>query len=115
MAKLKVPKSLTITLLVIAIILSPIILFILGTFMFNFTMPITLYYANVLLKGSEGFAFGTLAASLIPGYFIAMSFSYSLPMRILTTILCIVSMLVIVFVSKRVRNYAEGINTNDCN
>ena len=91
------------------------ILFIIGIFAFNFTMPITLYYANVLLKGSEGFAFGTLAASLVPGYFIAMSLSYSFPMRILTVILCIVSMLVIVFVSKRVRNYAEGINTDDCN
>ena len=46
------------------------ILFILGVFAFNFSMPITLYYANVMMKGSEGFAFGTLAASLIPGYFL---------------------------------------------
>ena len=35
--------------------------YILGVFAFNFSMPITLYYANVMLKGKEGFAFGTLA------------------------------------------------------
>lgn len=42
-----------------------------GLFMVNCTMPITLYWANVMLKGREGFAFGLLAASLIPGYLIA--------------------------------------------
>lgn len=39
----------------------------LGLFMINCTMPITLYCANVLLRGHEGFAFGLLAAALIPG------------------------------------------------
>ena len=39
----------------------------LGLFMVNCTMPITLYLANVLLKGHEGLAFGLLAAALIPG------------------------------------------------
>jgi predicted MFS family arabinose efflux permease len=42
-----------------------------GLFMLNCTMPITLYWANVMLKGHEGLAFGLLAASLIPGYLIA--------------------------------------------
>ena len=42
-----------------------------GLFMVNCTMPITLYWANVMLKGREGLAFGLLAASLIPGYLIA--------------------------------------------
>lgn len=42
-----------------------------GLFMVNCTMPITLYWANEMLKGREGFAFGLLAASLIPGYLIA--------------------------------------------
>ena len=42
-----------------------------GLFMVNCTMPITLYWANVMLKGHEGLAFGLLAASLIPGYLIA--------------------------------------------
>ena len=41
-----------------------------GLFMVNCTMPITLYWANVMLKGHEGLAFGLLAASLIPGYLI---------------------------------------------
>ena len=39
-----------------------------GLFLVNCTMPITLYWANVMLKGREGLAFGLLAASLIPGY-----------------------------------------------
>ena len=42
-----------------------------GLFLVNCTMPITLYWANVMLKGREGLAFGLLAASLIPGYLIA--------------------------------------------
>ena len=41
-----------------------------GLFMVNCTRPITLYWANVMLKGREGLAFGLLAASLIPGYLI---------------------------------------------
>lgn len=43
----------------------------LGLFMMNCTMPVTLYWANVMLKGKEGFAFGLLAAALIPGYLLA--------------------------------------------
>ena len=40
----------------------------LGLFLINCTMPVTLYLANVVLKGREGLAFGLLAAALIPGY-----------------------------------------------
>lgn len=43
-----------------------------GLFLINCTMPITLYWANVLLKSKEGLAFGLLAAALIPGYLLAM-------------------------------------------
>ena len=39
-----------------------------GLFIINCSMPITLYLANVVLKGREGLAFGLLAAALIPGY-----------------------------------------------
>lgn len=39
-----------------------------GLFAINCTMPVTLYWANNLLKGREGLAFGILAAALIPGY-----------------------------------------------
>lgn len=42
-----------------------------GLFAVNCTMPITLYLANVVLKGREGLAFGLLAAALIPGYLLA--------------------------------------------
>ena len=42
-----------------------------GLFAVNCTMPVTLYLANVVLKGREGLAFGLLAAALIPGYLLA--------------------------------------------
>lgn len=44
-----------------------------GLFAINCTMPITLYLANVVLKGREGLAFGLLAAALIPGYLLAFT------------------------------------------
>jgi predicted MFS family arabinose efflux permease len=40
----------------------------LGLFMINCTMPITLYLANYVLPEREGLAFGILAAALMPGY-----------------------------------------------
>ena len=48
------------------------ILPLLGLFLVNCTMPVTLYFANVLLKGREGLAFGLLAAVLMPGYLMAV-------------------------------------------
>ena len=43
-----------------------------GLFAINCTMPVTLYWANNLLKGREGLAFGLLAAALIPGYLLTI-------------------------------------------
>ena len=43
----------------------------LGIFLMNCTMPITLYLANLLLPKREGLAFGLLAAALIPGWLFA--------------------------------------------
>lgn len=51
----------------------------LGLFAINCTMPVTLYWANVLLKGREGFAFGLLAAALILGHLIDLVNMSSLP------------------------------------
>lgn len=42
-----------------------------GLFAVNLTMSVTLYWANRMMKGREGLAFGLLAAALIPGYLIA--------------------------------------------
>ena len=42
-----------------------------GLFVVNTTMPVTLYLANVVLPKREGLAFGLLAAALIPGYLLA--------------------------------------------
>ena len=86
--------------------------FILGVFAFNFSMPITLYFANVIMKGKEGFAFGTLAATLAPGYFLAMLFTYSSVMRVLVGAMCILSMLAIIIISKRI-TYAETTFVDD--
>ena len=90
------------------------IAFTIGIFAFNFTMPITLYYANVMLKGSEGFAFGTLAAILVPGYFIAIAFTYTVSMRIFTAMLCIASMLTITILSKKIKKNDRSFSFN-CN
>ena len=43
-----------------------------GLFFINCTMPVTLYWANALLPGREGLAFGLLAAVLVPGYLLAI-------------------------------------------
>ena len=43
-----------------------------GLFFINCTMPITLYLANVVLKGREGLAFGLLAAALMPGFLLSL-------------------------------------------
>lgn len=43
-----------------------------GIFLMNCTMPVTLYLANDVLPRCEGLAFGLLAAALIPGYLMAV-------------------------------------------
>ena len=48
-------------------------LMLLGLFLVNCTMPVTLYWTNAALKGREGLAFGLLAAALMPGYLMATS------------------------------------------
>lgn len=74
----------------------------LGVFLFNFSMPITLYYANRLSTGREGFAFGLLAAALIPGYALGM-FSFN-PMiaRILIACLSFISVGIVMIVRHKV-------------
>ena len=44
----------------------------LGLLAVNCTMPVTLYLANVVLKGHEGLAFGLLAAALVPSYLLML-------------------------------------------
>ena len=44
----------------------------LGVFLMNCTMPVTLYLANAVLPKREGLAFGLLAAALMPGYLLAV-------------------------------------------
>ena len=42
-----------------------------GLWLVNCTMPITLYWANAVMRDREGLAFGLLAAALMPGYLLA--------------------------------------------
>lgn len=42
-----------------------------GLFAVNCTMPVTLYWAEKLMPGKEGFSFGLLAASLMPPYLLS--------------------------------------------
>ena len=87
--------------------------YILGVFAFNFSMPITLYYANIIAKGNEGVAFGTLAAILAPGYLIGMLFQYSVGMKILVGVLCFISVFVIAIISKRIKNADRSVAFDD--
>lgn len=107
----------TLSMLVAAICLAfgtqHLIPFMLGVFVFNFTMPMTLYLANILTKGKEGFAFGTLAAVLAPGYFIAMSFTYSTLIKVITAVLCLVSVAVIAVILKGVKYDTAAIGSHD--
>lgn len=74
-----------------------VLIYIVGIFAFNFSMPITLWFANNLLRSREGFAFGSLAAFLIPGYFIAMSIPSNavqytvIPLAVLSVVLILIT------------------------
>ena len=68
--------SMVVVLLLVAVCFvvggSNLAILLMGIFMINCTMPVTLYLANVVLEGREGLAFGILAAALIPGYLLAV-------------------------------------------
>lgn len=85
---------------------SNLLLSLLGILTFNFTMPITLWYACRLLNGKEGFAFGLLAASLIPGYLIGM-FPYSRNVVFFFILLSCLFSLIFIFYIERKFSYAH--------
>lgn len=53
-----------------------------GTILFNMTMPITLGLLNKRLKNYEGLSFGILAFMLFPGYLLAYVLDYNLTIEI---------------------------------
>ena len=64
-------------------------LWLLGLLLINGTMAVTLCWANGVMKGREGLAFGLLAAALMPGYMVAMAgaeMSFVLPRLLLTLV-----------------------------
>lgn len=69
-----------------------------GLLLFNCSMPLTLYLMNKLLKGSEGFAFGLLAAILAPAYFLACipTSNPKLVSQICISVGCVVSIIMVI-------------------
>ena len=70
-----VPSMVIVLLVVLAAMLfreSGLAVLLVGIFAINCTMDVTLWLANVVLKGREGLAFGLLAAALIPGWLLAI-------------------------------------------
>lgn len=80
----------------------------LGILMFNCSMPITLYYANQILKGKEGFAFGALAAALIPGYLLGMLEYSPLVTKLCISILSFLSAIFVIIVCKGVKKHGTS-------
>ena len=71
-----VPSMVIVLLVVLAAMLfreSGLAVLLVGIFAINCTMAVTLWLANVVLKGREGLAFGLLAAALIPGWLLAIN------------------------------------------
>ncbi len=80
----------------------------LGVLMFNFSMPITLYYANRISNGKEGFAFGALAAALIPGYLLGMLEYSSFVSKLCIIILSVVSALLVCFICRGIKQNGDS-------
>ena len=70
-----VPSMVVVLLVVLAAMLfrqSGLAALLVGIFAINCTMAVTLWLANIVLKGREGLAFGLLAAALIPGWLLTI-------------------------------------------
>ncbi|MDE7213801.1 MAG: hypothetical protein K2N42_04410 [Anaeroplasmataceae bacterium] len=80
----------------------------LGVMMFNFSMPITLYYANLISKEKQGFAFGALAAALIPGYLLGMLEYGPLAIKLAIVIFSVMSALLVCYVCQGVKRYGAN-------
>lgn len=77
---------------------------ILGIIAFNTTMPITLWYMNKLINKRQGFSFGLLAASLIPGYLLGMIAYDNTIKLVFIGILSIISILFILIIEVNDKN-----------
>lgn len=78
------------------------IFYILGIFFFNFSMPITLYYINILMPKRKALAFGILAAMLFPGYLLGLLPFKNIVICILMVIINLLSIIMIIYVKKKV-------------
>ena len=79
----------------------------LGILLFNCSMPMTLYLLNKLFYKREGFSFGTLAAFLIPGYFLATLNYGEVLTKVLIAIFSILSIVLVVISNSVIRKRGD--------
>ena len=105
-------KTIIITMVLSAILLiffnSYLYLALLGILLFNCSMPLTLYLINDLLKKKEGFAFGLLAAFLVPGYIFGMLSYSNIAAKILIGVGSLLSLALVLFVNIKINKARLG-------
>lgn len=69
-----------------------------GIFFFNMSMPLTLYLANNVIK-KQGFAFGLLAAFLVPGYLLGLIKLNDIAIKVMIALLSIATILIVITVN----------------
>ena len=110
-------KTIIITMILSAVLLiffnSYLYLALLGILLFNCSMPLTLYLINDLLKKKEGFAFGLLAAFLVPGYLFGMINYPDIATKILIGIGSLLSLFLVLFVNINIL-FTYMLNRSNC-
>ena len=86
-------------------------LYLIGIFFFNFSMPITLYFMNILLQKRKGLAFGLLASVLYPGYLLGFIGFDHLLIKIIILILSLLTLVIVLAVDYFIK---KEINHGNC-
>ncbi len=104
-------KTIIITMIVSAILFlfgnGNVYLSLLAILLFNMSMPLTLYLANCLVE-KEGFAFGMLAAFLIPGYLLGMFTMSETLIKVLIATLSLITAAIIVITNSVIKCKKES-------
>ena len=72
--------------------------------LFNITMPITLYYINIVFNNQYGFSFGLLASVLVPGYMMGFLLGDSINYKILFIVLNAISTFLVIIINRLIKN-----------
>lgn len=99
-------KTIIITMILSAVLIiffnTNLYLSLLGILLFNCSMPLTLYLINDLFKKREGFAFGLLAAFLVPGYIFGILNYPNIAIKIMIGVLSLLSLCLVIFVNMKI-------------